>query len=103
MLQMAKRFARTIAAGVGLVLCGCAMQPVSAPASSPMNVATYNLRLNIASDGANAWPHRKEAVQALIEYHEIDLFGTQEGLPCSAWATSTPRRSRNRSQSCLRA
>jgi endonuclease/exonuclease/phosphatase family metal-dependent hydrolase len=45
-----------------------------------MNIATYNLRLNIASDGANAWPHRKEAVKALIQYHEIDLFGTQEGL-----------------------
>lgn len=80
MLQIAKRFARTIAAGVGLLLCGCAMQPLSAPASSQMNVATYNLRLNIASDGANAWPHRKEAVKALIQYHEIDVFGTQEGL-----------------------
>ena len=45
-----------------------------------MNVATYNLRLNIAVDGANAWPHRKEAVKALIRYHEFDLFGTQEGL-----------------------
>lgn len=45
-----------------------------------MNVATYNLRLNIAEDGAHAWPHRKEAVKALIRYHEIDLFGTQEGL-----------------------
>ncbi|MEQ1514958.1 MAG: endonuclease/exonuclease/phosphatase family protein [Usitatibacteraceae bacterium] len=45
-----------------------------------MNVATYNLRLNIAVDGANAWPHRKEAVKSLVRYHEWDIFGTQEGL-----------------------
>lgn len=51
-------------------------QPLAA-----FNVATYNLRLNLAQDGANAWPHRKEVVKALIRYHEWDLFGTQEGLP----------------------
>lgn len=48
---------------------------------SAINVATYNLRLNIAVDGDNAWPNRKEHVKALIRYHEWDLFGTQEGLP----------------------
>ena len=62
------------------MLCVCAMQTASAQSSATMNVATYNLRLNVASDGPNAWPHRKEAVKALIGYHEIDLFGTQEGL-----------------------
>jgi endonuclease/exonuclease/phosphatase family metal-dependent hydrolase len=45
------------------------------------NIATYNLRLNLASDGPNAWPQRSEAVKALIRYHEFDVFGTQEGLP----------------------
>ncbi|MCF8360450.1 MAG: endonuclease/exonuclease/phosphatase family protein [Prolixibacteraceae bacterium] len=46
----------------------------------PINVATYNLRLNIASDGENAWPNRKEMVKQLIRFHEFDLFGTQEGF-----------------------
>jgi endonuclease/exonuclease/phosphatase family metal-dependent hydrolase len=46
-----------------------------------INVATYNLRLNTPDDGANVWGLRKEAVKALIQYHEFDLFGTQEGLP----------------------
>ncbi len=46
----------------------------------PINVATYNLRLNIASDGENAWPHRKEMVKQLIRFHEFDIFGTQEGF-----------------------
>jgi hypothetical protein len=48
--------------------------------AQPFNAATYNLRLNVASDGPNAWPHRRDAVRALIRYHEIDLLGTQEGL-----------------------
>jgi endonuclease/exonuclease/phosphatase family metal-dependent hydrolase len=54
-----------------------------AQADSPiaLTVATYNLRLNLASDGANAWPQRRAAVQALIRYHGFDVFGTQEGLP----------------------
>jgi endonuclease/exonuclease/phosphatase family metal-dependent hydrolase len=48
--------------------------------AQPFNAATYNLRLNLASDGPNAWPHRRDAVRALIRYHEVDLLGTQEGL-----------------------
>lgn len=48
--------------------------------SATINVATYNLRYNNPQDGVNAWPQRKEAVKALIRYHEFDLFGTQEGL-----------------------
>ena len=46
----------------------------------PIIVATYNLRYNTKNDGINAWPNRKENVKALIQYHELDLFGTQEGL-----------------------
>ena len=48
--------------------------------AQPFNAATYNLRFNLASDGPNAWPHRRDAVRALIRHHEIDLLGTQEGL-----------------------
>ncbi len=54
----------------------------AAPATSaPINIATYNLRLNHAGDGANAWPARREMVKALIRHHEFDIVGTQEGLP----------------------
>ena len=42
-------------------------------------MTTYNIRLNLASDGANAWPHRKEAVAAVLR--NSDLFGLQEALP----------------------
>ncbi|KQZ40574.1 endonuclease/exonuclease/phosphatase family protein [Duganella sp. Root1480D1] len=46
-----------------------------------LNIATYNLRMNTASDGPNAWPHRKELVKSLVRYHDFDLLATQEGLP----------------------
>lgn len=45
-----------------------------------MVVATYNLRYNNKGDGVNAWPNRKDQVKALIQFHEFDLFGTQEVL-----------------------
>ncbi len=51
-----------------------------AAAPACINVATYNLRVNKARDGANAWPQRQAMVKALIQYHELDLVATQEGL-----------------------
>ncbi|UHG91887.1 endonuclease/exonuclease/phosphatase family protein [Spirosoma oryzicola] len=50
-------------------------QPVNS-----FNVASYNLRYNNKGDGINAWPNRKENVKALIQFHEFDIFGTQEAL-----------------------
>lgn len=49
--------------------------------SQPINVMTYNIRLNLASDNDNAWPLRKEEVAGLITFHEPDIFGVQEALP----------------------
>lgn len=43
-------------------------------------VAAYNLRMDTSSDGINAWPNRKEDVKALVQYHEFDIIGTQEGF-----------------------
>lgn len=48
--------------------------------SQQMNVITFNIRLNTASDGINAWPNRIEMVTGLIKYHEPDIFGFQEAL-----------------------
>lgn len=50
-------------------------------AAEPWRLATYNLRLNLASDGPDAWPMRRAHVLDLIRYHDWDVFGTQEGLP----------------------
>ncbi|POY34967.1 endonuclease [Solitalea longa] len=45
-----------------------------------LTIATYNIRLNVASDSINAWPNRKEWVRELIQYHNFDIFGVQEAL-----------------------
>lgn len=65
--------------GLSAWLLAC-MLSMPAWAQPTLNVATWNLRLNLASDGANAWPQRREMAKALIRFHEFDLFGTQEGL-----------------------
>jgi endonuclease/exonuclease/phosphatase family metal-dependent hydrolase len=51
-----------------------------AKSNQTMIVGTYNLRFDNSGDGINAWKNRKEQVKALIQFHEFDIFGTQEGL-----------------------
>lgn len=41
---------------------------------------TWNIRLDLASDGDNAWPHRRKALTALVAYYAPDLVGMQEVL-----------------------
>lgn len=43
-----------------------------------LRVITYNIRLNIASDGINAWPNRSDQVAALLDFHQAEIFGLQE-------------------------
>src|SRR5688572_20116938 len=53
----------------------------AAPASAgnaELRVMTYNIRLDLESDGLNAWPHRRHAVSALIRFYEPDILGMQE-------------------------
>jgi endonuclease/exonuclease/phosphatase family metal-dependent hydrolase len=41
-------------------------------------VMSYNIRVNVASDGDNAWPHRADRVAALMKFHGADVAGLQE-------------------------
>ena len=45
-----------------------------------MRVATYNLRMDTPADSMNAWSFRKDKMKALIQYHDFDIIGTQEGF-----------------------
>ena len=45
-----------------------------------LNLMTYNLRYDNAQDGENSWKYRKDAVADMIQKHQVDLLGTQEGL-----------------------
>lgn len=45
-----------------------------------LNVMTFNLRLNIASDSLNAWPYRKDIAASQILFYNVHLLGVQEAL-----------------------
>ncbi len=49
--------------------------------SQQLNVMTYNVRLDIASDGENAWPYRKDFLSSQIMFLEPDILGVQEARP----------------------
>ncbi|SFC07484.1 Metal-dependent hydrolase, endonuclease/exonuclease/phosphatase family [Flexibacter flexilis DSM 6793] len=44
-------------------------------------VMTYNIRLDVASDGENDWNHRRDFLTSQIKFYEPDLFGVQEATP----------------------
>jgi endonuclease/exonuclease/phosphatase family metal-dependent hydrolase len=54
---------------------------VSVAAQEPVELITYNIRLNTPGDGDHAWPHRKQDVAALFRFHRASVFCVQEALP----------------------
>src|SRR3970282_649922 len=46
-----------------------------------LKVMTYNIRLDVASDGENDWNHRKDYFTSQIRFYEPDIFGVQEAKP----------------------
>ncbi|WP_405415194.1 endonuclease/exonuclease/phosphatase family protein [Maribacter sp. Asnod1-A12] len=42
---------------------------------------TYNIRLDVASDGENRWSERKDILLDEIQFLSPNIFGIQEGLP----------------------
>jgi endonuclease/exonuclease/phosphatase family metal-dependent hydrolase len=65
------------------LLALCALLPSAAAAAEPqsLRLMTYNIRLDIASDGPNAWPHRRQWVADQIRWLRPDVFGLQEVVP----------------------
>ena len=63
-----------------LLLCFCLWFSLQASAQNDLNVMTFNIRLNIASDSLNAWPYRKDFVASEVLYHNVQLLGVQEAL-----------------------
>jgi len=47
-------------------------------AQTTVNMMSFNIRLDVASDGENRWDARKDKVAALINYYEPDFVGGQE-------------------------
>ncbi|MCC9063064.1 endonuclease/exonuclease/phosphatase family protein [Flavobacterium piscisymbiosum] len=46
-----------------------------------LKIMTYNIRLDVASDGENAWPNRKDYFASQIQFYSPDVFGVQEATP----------------------
>ena len=69
---------------VALALAACgttASGPDAAagPLADTVRVMSFNLRVDVASDGPDAWPHRRDAAAATIR--EADVVGVQEATP----------------------
>jgi endonuclease/exonuclease/phosphatase family metal-dependent hydrolase len=54
---------------------------LGAVAQEPVELITYNIRMNTSGDGEHAWPYRKDDVAALFRFHRADIFCVQEALP----------------------
>lgn len=46
-----------------------------------LKMMSYNIRLDVASDGENAWPNRKDYFTSQIQFYSPDIFGVQEATP----------------------
>ncbi|MTI19827.1 endonuclease/exonuclease/phosphatase family protein, partial [Fulvivirga sp. RKSG066] len=53
---------------------------VNAQSDWSFDVMTYNIKYDDKKDSINGWSARKADVIGLINYHDPELFGTQEGL-----------------------
>jgi endonuclease/exonuclease/phosphatase family metal-dependent hydrolase len=60
-----------------------AVSAAAAPGTEPthLRVMTYNIRLDLASDGMNRWANRSHWVAAQVQWLRPDIFGMQEVLP----------------------
>ncbi|QXP55292.1 endonuclease/exonuclease/phosphatase family protein [Cellulophaga sp. HaHa_2_95] len=54
---------------------------ITSVAGQTTSVMSYNIRLDVASDGENAWPFRKDFVVDQLKFYSPDIFGIQEGTP----------------------
>ncbi len=79
----AERSALGRIAAVVLVLLAAACVHTTASSGrsqQDLRAMTFNIRLDLASDAANAWPYRKAMVAALILREAPDILGMQEVL-----------------------
>lgn len=54
------------------------ISPLFVIAQQEIKVMSYNIRLDVKSDGENQWDKRKEKVAGQMNYYEADFIGGQE-------------------------
>ena len=62
-----------------LTLCIAFIVKISI-AQASLNIMTFNIRYDNASDSLNSWQYRKDKAASQILFHETDLIGVQEAL-----------------------
>ena len=72
---MHKTILYLVLTGVLLALNSCSN------AVEPLRIMSYNIRLDVPSDGINQWNYRREGLVSLVQEEKPDVFGIQEGLP----------------------
>lgn len=66
---------KKFASAIGLVCMA-----LFASAQFEVKMMSYNIRLDVKSDGENWWEKRKDKVAGLMNYYEADFIGAQEVL-----------------------
>jgi len=64
---------------IGLIIISF-MSCRSASEDIKLNIMTYNIRYDTASDSINVWSNRKEFAASCIKFYEVDIVGLQEVL-----------------------
>lgn len=59
-------------------ICLVLFTPLQAHAQQEIKLMSYNIRLDLESDGENKWSLRKHRVADLMKYYEPDFIGGQE-------------------------
>lgn len=75
-----RRAAVLLLLGASVMMSSMATNAATSAEPSTLTVATFNIRYANRGDGANAWPHRKEAVAEILREHRVDFAGLQEVL-----------------------
>ena len=60
------------------VICLLMLLPSCLFSQQAIKVMSFNIRLDVKSDGDNQWDKRKEKVASLMNYYEADFIGAQE-------------------------
>ena len=64
-----------------LLLSFLLLSGLTAAEGQSLKVMTYNIRLDFAGDGEDAWPHRRDKLVAQLQFYAPAILGIQEALP----------------------
>lgn len=62
------------------VLFAILLLTITATAQTTITAMSYNIRLDVKSDGDNQWDNRKQRLATLLNFYEADFIGLQEVL-----------------------